>query len=248
MTILCFYRSRSRVNLRVLRPLTRGPQGQPSPLHILHGRPGVQGSFLTSHGQVLHGGPRAPHSMATGFPFPQGCCLALSALFPLLRFVRTPAMSLSPSTLPVTGAVPVPHPSSRVYTPPCRQQPSGAVQLDPHPSGDLLVCLAWVASIPSYCVFVFFSSLVFRSQKDVVRSLPHRLLGPVPASHPITCAHTPPGRRQPKCISHSAASSPVARARGTVSRPLHWVLLKRFRGPLAKFRNFCKNRTFREWI
>ena len=36
-------RSRSRVNLRVLRPLTRGPQGQPSPLRTPHGRPGVQG-------------------------------------------------------------------------------------------------------------------------------------------------------------------------------------------------------------
>ena len=40
--------SRSRVNLRVLRPLTRGPQGQPSPLQTPHGRPGVQGILPTS--------------------------------------------------------------------------------------------------------------------------------------------------------------------------------------------------------
>ena len=38
-------RSRSRVNLRVLRPLTWGPQGQPSPLRTPHGRPEVQGIF-----------------------------------------------------------------------------------------------------------------------------------------------------------------------------------------------------------
>ena len=47
-------RSCSRVNLRVLRPLTPGPQRQPSPLQTPHGHPGVQGIFLTSRGQVFH--------------------------------------------------------------------------------------------------------------------------------------------------------------------------------------------------
>ena len=74
--------SRSRVALRVLRPLTRGSQGQPSPLRTPHGRPGVQGIFPTSRGQVPHGWPMVHHSMATGFPIPRGCCLALSASLP----------------------------------------------------------------------------------------------------------------------------------------------------------------------
>ena len=76
-------RSCSRVNLRVLRPLTRGPQRQPSPLRTRHGRPGVQGIFPTSRGQAPHGWPMVYHSMATGFPIPRGCCLALSASLPI---------------------------------------------------------------------------------------------------------------------------------------------------------------------
>ena len=62
--------SRSRVNLRLLRPLTEGSQGQPSPLRTPHGRPGVQGIFPTSRGQVPHGWPMVHHFMATGFPIP----------------------------------------------------------------------------------------------------------------------------------------------------------------------------------
>ena len=143
-------RSRSRVNLRVLRPLTRGPQGQPSPLRTLHSRPGVQGIFPTSRGQAPHGWPMVHHSMATGFPIPRGCCLALSASHPI---------PCSPLPHPVTGPLPVScgfpiprgccaapfHPSSRVYTPLGRQQPCGAGPLDPHPSGDRFVRLALVA-------------------------------------------------------------------------------------------------------
>ena len=75
--------SRSRVNLRVLRPLTRGSQGQPSPLRTPHGRPGFQGIFLTPRGQVPHGWPMVHHSMATGFPIPRGCCLALWVSLPI---------------------------------------------------------------------------------------------------------------------------------------------------------------------
>ena len=69
--------SRSRVNLRVLRPLTRGPKGQSSPLRTPHSRPGVQRIFPTSRDQVPHGWPIVHHSMATGFPIPRGCCLPL---------------------------------------------------------------------------------------------------------------------------------------------------------------------------
>ena len=64
----------SRVNPRVLRPLTQGPQGQPSPLRRPHGRPGVQGIFLTSRGQAPHDWPMVHHSIATAFPIPRGCC------------------------------------------------------------------------------------------------------------------------------------------------------------------------------
>ena len=146
--------SRSRVNLRVLRPLTRGPQGQPSPLQTPHRPPGVQGIFPTSRGQALHGWPMVHHSMATGFPIPRDCCLALSASHSFPCF---------PLPHPVTGPLPVPcgfpiprgccavpfHPPSRVYTTPGRQQPCGVGPLDPHPYGDCFVRLALVAPFPS---------------------------------------------------------------------------------------------------
>ena len=60
-------RSRSRVTLRVVRPLTRGPQGQPSPLRTPQSRLGVQGIFPTSRSQTPHGWPMDRHSMATAF-------------------------------------------------------------------------------------------------------------------------------------------------------------------------------------
>ena len=161
-------RSCSRVNLRVLRPLTRGPQGQPSPLWTPHGCPGVQGILPTSRYQAPHGWPMVHHSMATGSPITRGCCSALS-----FTLIHNPAMSRCPfatschPTLPIPrvfsrspGAVvrplppslpcPVPfsHPSSCVYTPVGHQQPSGAGPLDPLPSRDRFVCLARVASNP----------------------------------------------------------------------------------------------------
>ena len=115
--IKSYVRSRSRVNLRVLRPLTRGPHGQPSPLRTPHGRPGVQGIFLTSRGQAPHGWPMVLHSMATCFPIPRGCCLALSASLPIpcpvfLHHIPTPAQSPRPVDFRSHGAVvwPVPHP------------------------------------------------------------------------------------------------------------------------------------------
>ena len=159
-------RSRSRVNLRVLRPLTRGPQGQPSAPRTPHSRPGAQGILPTSRGQAPHGWLMVHHSMATGFPIPRGCCLALSASLPIpclvpLRHIPSPAQSPHPVAFRSHGAVlwPVPHPcpspvppshpSSRVYTPPGRQQPRGVGPQDTHPSGDRFVLLARVAPIHS---------------------------------------------------------------------------------------------------
>ena len=108
--------SRSRVNLRVLRPLTRGSQGQPSALRTPHGCPGVQGIFPTSRGQVPHGWPMVYHSMATGFPIPWGCCLALSVSLPIpchihLCLIPAPACSQRPmDSLPHRAVVrPYPH-------------------------------------------------------------------------------------------------------------------------------------------
>ena len=168
-------RSRSRVNLRVLRPLTRGPQGQPSPLRTHHGRPGVQGIFLTSRGQAPHGWPMVHHSMATGFPIPRGCCLALSAIFPCsVSFAtsrcpvplclipsaaqstrsavcRSPRALVRPLPHSFLGPVSSSHSSSHLYNPLGRQQPRGAGPQDPHPSADCFVLLARVAPIQSLC-------------------------------------------------------------------------------------------------
>ena len=187
--------SHSRVNLRVLRPLTRAPQGERSPMQTPHGHPRVQGIFLSSRGYVPHGGPMVHHSKATGFPIPQGCCLALSvAQFSLLRFVRNPAMSRFSLPHPVAGPVPAPHPSSHVYSPPGRHQPSGPGPLDPPPSRDRFLLLARVPPIPSPFSF---RAPVSRSQGAVVWPLPHPLPGPVTASRPAIRVHTPPGCQQP---------------------------------------------------
>ena len=123
------------------------------------------------------------HSMATGFPIPRGCCLALSAIFPCcvsfstprcpvpLCLIPSPAQSPRPAVSRSLGVVvrPLPHsfpgpvsssrPSSRVYTPPGRQQPSGVGPKDPHPSGDRFVLLARVAPIPSPCPALMVRSL-----------------------------------------------------------------------------------------
>ena len=143
-------RSRSRVNLRVLGPLTREPEGQRSSLRTPHSPPGVQGIFLTSRGQAPDGWPMVHQSMATSFPIPRGCCLALSAILPCsvsfanphcpvpLCLIPSQAQSSRPAVSRSLGAVPqsLPHsfpgsipssdPSPRVYTPPGCQQPSGA--------------------------------------------------------------------------------------------------------------------------
>ena len=81
---------RSRINPRVLRPLSRRPHGEPSPPGTPHGRPGVQGIFLTFRGQAPHGWPMVHHSMATGFPIPWGCRLALGTSSPSPALSRRP--------------------------------------------------------------------------------------------------------------------------------------------------------------
>ena len=72
------------------------------------------------------------------------------------RFVRLARVAPFPPSSPVPRPRPNPlgccaapsQPSSRVYTPPNRQQPCGAGQLDLHPSGDRFVRLARVAPLP----------------------------------------------------------------------------------------------------
>ena len=101
-------RSCSPVNLRVVRPLTPGPQRQPSPLRTPHGHPGVQGIFLTSRGQVFHRWPMLPHSMAISFPIPRGCCLAPVAALSCLRCLDRFVTPHSRSPHPVPGPAPAP--------------------------------------------------------------------------------------------------------------------------------------------
>ena len=104
-------RSSSHVNPHVLRPLTRGPQGQPSPLRTPHGRSGVQGIFPTSRGPAPHGWPMAHHSMATGFPIPRGCCSLFSAsLIPWFATPRRPS-PLCHVPSPISAYSPCPAPS-----------------------------------------------------------------------------------------------------------------------------------------
>ena len=72
------------------------------------------------------------------------------------RFVRLARVAPFPPPSPVPRPQPIPlgcraapsDPSSRVYTPPGRQQPCGAGPLDPLPSGDRVVRLALVAPLP----------------------------------------------------------------------------------------------------
>ena len=206
-----------------------GTSGSALTLRTPQGRPGVQGIFPTSRGQAPDGWRMVHHSMATGFPIPRGCC---SAFYPsCCPLVRNPATSLSPVPLPVTHLGPFPAsrafpfssgccvalaprpslsclllPSSRVYTPPGRQQPCGAGPLDPHRSGDRFVRLARVAPFPP------------PSQSPVPRSVTY--LGLFPASgafpfswrccaalatrpslsrplFPSSCVYTPLDRQQP---------------------------------------------------
>ena len=84
-------RFRSRVNPRVLRPLTRGPRGQRSPLRTPHGRPGFQAIFPTSRGEAPHRLPMVHNSMATCFPIPRAVArYSLPLLVPWYGTPRRP--------------------------------------------------------------------------------------------------------------------------------------------------------------
>ena len=105
-----------------------------------------------------------------------------------LRALSTGRSLPAPSLFPVPRPRPNPlgrlaapsHPSSRVYTPPGRQQPCGAGPLDPHSSRDRFVCLARVAPFPP------------PSPMPRPQPIP---LGCWPApSHPSSRVYTPPGR------------------------------------------------------
>ena len=107
-------RYRSRVNLPVLGPLTRGPQGQPSPVHTHHGRPGFQGIFPTSRGQVPHGWPTVPHSTATGFHSHGAAARRFLPNFPCPALFVTPRCPFPLCHLPSLALSPrlTPHPLS----------------------------------------------------------------------------------------------------------------------------------------
>ena len=76
-------------------------------------------------------------------------------------------------------------PSSRVYTPPGRQQPCGAGPLEPLPSGDRFVRLARVAPFPP------------PSPSPVPGPRPIPLGCRAAPSHLFSRVYTPPGRQQP---------------------------------------------------
>ena len=105
----------------------------------------------------------------------------------LARVAPFPPPSLSPVPRPrpnPLGCLAAPsHPSSRVYTPPGRQQPCGAGPMDPHPSGDRFVRLAQVAPFPP--------------PSPVPRPRPIPLGCRAAPSHPSSRVYTPPGRQQP---------------------------------------------------
>ena len=148
------------------------------------------GSPWLAHGSPLHG---------DWFPNPKGLLLGAfglpahpmshsplphpgTGLFP--ASLGLPTLSGRCAALATRPSPPRPLvPSSRVYTPPGRQQPCGAGPLDPHPSGDHFVHLAQVAPFPPF------------SPVPRPRSNP---LGCCAApSHPSSRVYTPPGRRQP---------------------------------------------------
>ena len=117
-------------------------------------------------------------------PFPSG-----DRFVRLARVAPFPTPSLSPVPRPrpnPLGCRAAPsHPSSRVYTPPGRQQPCGAGPLEPFPSGDRFVRLARVALLPT------------PSLSHVARPRPNPLGCRAAPSHPSSRVCTPPGRQQP---------------------------------------------------
>ena len=105
-----------------------------------------------------------PFPASPGLPTPPGCCAALATRPSLSR--------------PLV-------PSSRVYTPPGRQQPCGTGPLHPLPSGDRFVRLARVAPFPPPPL------------SPVPRPRPIPLGCCAAPSPPSSRVYTPPGRQQP---------------------------------------------------
>ena len=102
----CLPGSRSRLNLRVLRPLTRGPHSQASPLRTPRGRLGSQEIFSISRAQVPHIWPLVHHSMATSFPMPRGCCVALSVPSSTVLICYRLGTTRSRAPRPISAPVP----------------------------------------------------------------------------------------------------------------------------------------------
>ena len=122
---------------------------------------------LPSHPMSLSPMPHpgtGPFPASRGLPTPSGCCAAVAAR-------PSPSRPLFPS--------------SRVYTPPGRQQPCGAGPLDPLLSGELFVRLARVAPFPPPPL------------SPVPRPRPNPLGCCGAPSHPSSPVYTPPGRQQP---------------------------------------------------
>ena len=102
----------------------------PNPTGLLLGALGLP-AYPLSHSPLPHPGT-GPFPASHGLPTPSGRCAALATR-------PSPPRPLVPS--------------SRVYTPPGRQQPCGAGPLDPLPSRDRFVRLARVASFPPPSLF-----------------------------------------------------------------------------------------------
>ena len=132
----------------------------PNPTGLLLGAFGLPAHPM-SHSPLPHPGTR-PFPASNGLPTPSGRCAALATR-------PSPPRPLVPS--------------SRVYTPPGRQQPCGACPLDPHPSGDRFVHLARVAPFPTF--------------SPVSRPRSNPLGWCAAPSHPSSRVYTPPGRQQP---------------------------------------------------
>ena len=134
----------------------------PNPTGLLLGAFGLPAHHM-SHSPLPHPGT-GPFPASYGLPTPSGRCAALATRPSLPR--------------PLV-------PSSRVYTPPGRQQPCGAGPLDPLPSGACFVRLAGVAPFPPL------------SLSPVPRPRPNPLGCCAAPSHPSSRVYTPPGRQQP---------------------------------------------------
>ena len=112
---------------------------QPNPLCCCVAPSHPSSRFYTPPGrqQPCGAGPLDPHPPGDRF-------VRLARVAPFPPFPPVPR----PRPNPLGCCVAPSHPSSRVYTPPGRQQPCGVGPLDPHPSGDRFVRLARVAPLP----------------------------------------------------------------------------------------------------